>query len=444
MNLFESCLLSYLVNSLWQIPLLFAAAWLVARLLRSAGPLVEHRIWVAALLLESLLPALPASWLAGLRALSLWPHRAHLPAGEHITVQIAAGTGTGTLHLPPWLLSSISALYLTAVVYLTARLLWRAGRLSALRRAATPVDLSGEAALCWQRSLRNLAVTNTTLAQTSGIFGPITIGLRRRLVLLPSGMLGVLSAEDLHTVIAHEFAHIRRHDFLKNLLYEAVTLPARYHPVLWLTREHVIETREMVCDRIAANTAGHREYARSLLRLASLLVHGNQLRTPHAIGIFDANTFERRLMRLTGNQHSIHGLRRVATITACLALGIATCCSALALRVSIGSDAAKSGKPSNDAATPVPSGVMAGNILTLVNPVYPEAAKKAKIRGAVVLHAIIGKDGAIEELRVLSGPDQLRASSIDAVHQWIYKPYLLNGEPVEVETTITVNYSLNP
>jgi TonB family protein len=90
----------------------------------------------------------------------------------------------------------------------------------------------------------------------------------------------------------------------------------------------------------------------------------------------------------------------------------------------------------------VSANVMAGNILTKVNPVYPEMAKAAKVQGAVVLHAIIAKDGTMKSLAVVSGPPELVMSSMEAVRQWTYRPYLLNGEPTEVDTTITVNYSL--
>jgi TonB family protein len=86
---------------------------------------------------------------------------------------------------------------------------------------------------------------------------------------------------------------------------------------------------------------------------------------------------------------------------------------------------------------------MAGQIVTRVNPVYPQEAKEKGIQGAVVLHAIIGTDGTVQELTVISGPPELQASAIEAVKQWVYKPYLLNGDPKEVETTITVNFSLD-
>lgn len=88
------------------------------------------------------------------------------------------------------------------------------------------------------------------------------------------------------------------------------------------------------------------------------------------------------------------------------------------------------------------AGVMAGQMLTHPHPAYPEAAKVAGVDGAVVLKAVISKEGHVEQLQVVSGPEMLRVSAIDAVRQWTYNPYLLNGEPRDVETTITVNYSL--
>jgi TonB family protein len=86
-------------------------------------------------------------------------------------------------------------------------------------------------------------------------------------------------------------------------------------------------------------------------------------------------------------------------------------------------------------------GVIAGNLAGIVNPVYPAEAKALHVQGVVVLHAIISKTGDIEDLRVVSGPDLIRQSAIDAVRRWKYRPYMLNGEPTEVETTINVNFT---
>jgi TonB family protein len=88
-------------------------------------------------------------------------------------------------------------------------------------------------------------------------------------------------------------------------------------------------------------------------------------------------------------------------------------------------------------------GVTTGLILHKVQPVYPPAAKAAHIQGTVVIHVVISKEGTINSLVVVSGPRELTDAAIGAVQQWRYRPYMLEGEPIEVDTIITVNFSLN-
>jgi periplasmic protein TonB len=90
----------------------------------------------------------------------------------------------------------------------------------------------------------------------------------------------------------------------------------------------------------------------------------------------------------------------------------------------------------------VSQGVTSGLLVKKVTPSYPPLARQARIQGAVVLHAVIGKDGKVQNLQVVSGHPMLTQSAIQAVKQWQYKPYFLNGQPVEVDTSITVNFSL--
>lgn len=91
----------------------------------------------------------------------------------------------------------------------------------------------------------------------------------------------------------------------------------------------------------------------------------------------------------------------------------------------------------------VSSGVSEGLLLRKVQPVYPPLAKAAHVSGAVQLQATIGRDGTIQNLRVVSGHPMLTQAALDAVRQWRYRPYLLNGEAVEVDTTVTVNFNLS-
>lgn len=83
-----------------------------------------------------------------------------------------------------------------------------------------------------------------------------------------------------------------------------------------------------------------------------------------------------------------------------------------------------------------------GDLVRKVQPNYPALARSARIQGVVLLQAVIGKQGNIENLHVMSGHPMLVQAALDAVRQWRYRPYILNGEPVEVETQITVNFSL--
>lgn len=112
--------------------------------------------------------------------------------------------------------------------------------------------------------------------------------------------------------------------------------------------------------------------------------------------------------------------------------------------------------PSQPAATPdqhtgaplqpgrirVAGDVQAASLVQRVDPVYPPIAKTAHIAGTVVLHAIIAKDGSVQELKYISGPPLLMSSAIEAVKHWKYKPTLLNGQPLEVDTTISIVFTL--
>jgi protein TonB len=90
----------------------------------------------------------------------------------------------------------------------------------------------------------------------------------------------------------------------------------------------------------------------------------------------------------------------------------------------------------------ISAGVAVGLLIARTPPAYPADAKSAGVQGTVVLEAIIGRDGLVQDLKVVSGPDLLQQAAVDAVKTWRYKPYLLNDEPVEVRTTINVIFTL--
>ena len=459
MRAIELWVSGYLLNSLWQVPLVFAAGWVAARLTLGAGARVQHKIWVCALLLEAALPAVHLSWfgVAGwVKWFLPWQARGGVGGGA-VNVVVGAGSGGngGVLRLSSILLGGVAVIYAGCFLYFAGRLAWGVWRTVAMRRAGEPVRLTSEAERVWARCHRFFGLKD---GEDGGIEvsamspGPVTVGVLRHVLLVPPGFLEDVCESELEAVLAHEFAHMRRRDFAKNLVYEVVSLPVSYHPLLWMTGTRVAESREMVCDRMAAEAvAGRERYLRSLLRLVSMLSDRQPARVLHAIGIFDANIFERRVMNLTRREVRVSGMRRVAIAAACVAIGAMTCVSATALRMEVSAatlqnDGVKGMGPSVAPNAPsVSSEKMQGSIISKVSPVYPAEAKANEdtLDGAVILLVVVGKDGVPEAVKVKKS---LRAdydqSAVNAVSQWRWKPFLLNGNPIEVNTTITINYTL--
>ena len=446
MKAVEMWVAAYVLNSLWQVPLVLAAARVAARLVRPVGPRMEHRVWVGAVVVEVVLPGcqidlgsvVRGGW-AVLEAL-LRNGLGSGGTGEQTRIVLGPGRvlGAGLLNLPGWLLSALMVSYAAVVVYSATRLVLGLWQTRGILRRAKP--LAGKATWVVEAAMGSCPEGVQVLI-SSAIAGPVTVGIRRRVLLLPEGFLEGVSERDLQAVLAHELVHIARRDFAKNLLYGVLTLPAGYHPALRYTMARLAETREMVCDEIAAAAvAGRDGYVRSLLRLASMLVVPMPARTIHAIGILDANSFERRVMNLTTKRREVAGVRRVVVV-ACVGVCLVACASALALRMDFrpaAAGASESGKRRH-------VGVDDVKIAHKVQPVYPLKAKQDKntINGKVVLTVIIGKDGEPENIQVKQSlRDDYDRSALDAVRQWKWEPYLLNGDPVEVETDVSIIYEI--
>jgi beta-lactamase regulating signal transducer with metallopeptidase domain len=310
MRTLEAWLLNYAVNALWQVPIVFAAAWIAARASRRAGPAFQHALWTSALVAEVLLPACSArpdqAFQTLLHRLTSF-RQSNVVQDPHVTVTMGPAHAAAGFHLLPTLLAAAALFYLGALAYFATRLCIGLYQTTSLRRRAQPLALTGYASQSYHRYANLFGVRDAVLAASAEIASPITLGIRRPVLLIPSELDTTLLGEDLDAALAHEFAHMRRRDFAKNLAYEVLSLPIAFHPLLWLTRNRMAESRELVCDAMAAEVvAGRQRYARSLLRLATKFSEQTRTTTPHAIGIFDANpfkNFERRIMSLTNKPY---------------------------------------------------------------------------------------------------------------------------------------------
>jgi hypothetical protein len=209
MTTLESVILSYLVNALWQVPVLFAAGWLAARAIRPLGPGAEHRVWVSVLLLQVMLPAasaIPLEAVRGLLDFLSGPTNNEVP---HVSVVMGPGAAFGDPHLPAWVLTLLVIVYAAITAWFVARFAWHLHALRVLRRNAAAATLSADGAGYWARCAERFGVEGASLGTSSQIYGPITIGIRRRLVLLPPEMLAALSSTELRTALATSWSRCR-------------------------------------------------------------------------------------------------------------------------------------------------------------------------------------------------------------------------------------------
>jgi protein TonB len=99
--------------------------------------------------------------------------------------------------------------------------------------------------------------------------------------------------------------------------------------------------------------------------------------------------------------------------------------------------------PSQQPPAYVPAEVMQGLLTHKIEPIYPEAARLAKVQGIVVLDAVVGADGTVIDLRAVSGPDELTSAALDAVKWWRFQPYLIGGQAVQVKTRLAMDFRPN-
>ncbi|MEO6911732.1 MAG: hypothetical protein ABI158_12495 [Edaphobacter sp.] len=198
MKLFEELVLGYLVNSLWQVPLICLAGYACARLVRRMGPQAEQWVWVTALLIAAILPAcgVSAAWL---------PHGFGMNGPATGTVQVEVGRFTpsaGTaLHLPPGLRHGAAIGYLGLVLFFCGRLIWGLVQSESLRRGAQRLALTGDWQTVWERCCRIFEVRDVELASTTMVAGPLTLGFRRRMLLVPPGFMETAEASDVEAAM---------------------------------------------------------------------------------------------------------------------------------------------------------------------------------------------------------------------------------------------------
>jgi beta-lactamase regulating signal transducer with metallopeptidase domain len=329
--------LSFLVNAAWQAPLLAVSAWVAARVIRRAPAAYRHRLWLTALVLTLLAPlgsalrvrvpehrSAPTDPRSGADPPGGALGRPHLKAGS-------AGHGSG-------LQVELGAAGRLAAIGYLGFLLLKAVRLCGSWRRTQRIVRTARAAPATLSTTASGALEGVELRISDEAATPLTFGVRRPVIVIPSRFARTASRESLRAILAHEHAHVARRDCALNLACELTGFLVSFHPAVRFLRRRIRGAAEAACDDAAAALIGARPYAETLLSVAAAAER--RTRFAGALGILDGDALEDRMSRILSPRPSLG--RRTASaalavaILAVVAVGRLAAASALDVKTEAG------------------------------------------------------------------------------------------------------------
>jgi hypothetical protein len=259
-----------LFHFLWQGTLVALLLWAGLFVSRKASPNVRYLLSCAAMILLFLLPVFTVGRAYEFPGATPAPARAESPESMSgifggLVYSESEARGSWLTAASDWAITA----WACGVLILSFRMAWGAGRLCVLRRQAVPASESIRTMV--SRLSARIGVRNVQIFTSSIADVPSAIGWIRPLILLPATAITGLSPAQLEAVVAHELAHIRRHDYLVNLLQMIVEALLFYHPAVWWVSGRIRHERELCCDDLAVRSCGDALcYARALATLEKL------------------------------------------------------------------------------------------------------------------------------------------------------------------------------
>jgi TonB family protein len=326
MQILSRLVLTFVLNALWQLPLIAAAAAIGVGLMRRGPARYRYGLWAAALAVGLILPALS---LRQPLAISRVPEVAVVaPAPREMAADVlhsgtAADAGPGhsasgkfnssvqfagqqfkrrtvRVYAPHVLAFLVLVGYLLLLLVRLSRLALAWKKTERIRRASGERPLPEWMQRTVARCKARFGVGEVPILASSLVRTPLTLGVRRPAIILPASLFDPANEPDLMTALCHEMAHVRRRDFAMNLVLELIHLPLTFHPAAGWMKRRIEETRELACDEMAAGQLpSPQSYARSLVSMAKAMTGTpSRVYTGHGLGVFDANILEERVMRI--------------------------------------------------------------------------------------------------------------------------------------------------
>ena len=411
MTAISQALSAALLHFVWQGTAVALLVWIALLLLRNRAPGTRYAASCAALALMAALPA-ATIWVSYERPVALSGSIAFVipPATRVISASPAEWLALARQWiLPVWALG-------VALFAIRFALAWR--HVSTLRRAADRAESAladAVSALAHHMNVaRPVRVLVSRLAEA-----PSVVGWLRPAILMPAAALAGLDAAQLQAILAHELAHIRRHDYLANILQTIVETLLFYHPAVWWVSSRMRHERELCCDDLAVRHCGDAiGYARALTRLERIRA------VPEPAVAANGGSLLYRIQRLTGTAGEC-GPSRLPAILALIAA--ASCIPLTMHRAHARPEQAATRDALESAAAHDQDPIVrqrAIESLSMQSPVrassveYPAGAIEKGITGTVVVEATLDAEGNVADARVISGPVGLRKAALRSVLEW--------------------------
>ncbi len=319
MRTISQLVLTFLLNSLWQITLIAALAAFGAWLLRNSPARYRHWLWTTALCLAFLVPTITSLRTLGETVSSSASTTYAILASEELQPFPIALARTrfpvpSTFRLNQRLASLLVALFCAFLLYRLFKLVQAWKTTGTIRRGAVELEPDQRVTEIIRKCEHQAGAPSgwVKVLRSETVPVPVTIGLSEPVIILPEQLLREGNIELLTSAIGHEFIHVARRDYVLNLIYELLFVPISFHPAAALLRRRVRQTRELCCDELVAERILNAEvYARSLVQLASSAPPLRRLSVTTTVGIADADILEARIMSLLrksnfntrGNKH---------------------------------------------------------------------------------------------------------------------------------------------
>ncbi|MBX7170330.1 MAG: M48 family metalloprotease [Pyrinomonadaceae bacterium] len=300
----SNALLTFLLNAVWQIPLIGLAAYICDYLLKRTNARIRHTLWFVTLILCFTLPifsVLKSSNIVSNETPII--EKTNFEKVDNLNLQPTVSQVVQTGKSPAFLVNEnlsnfLIACYILFSLYSLIKFLIAFRRTQTLVKTAFTIELAKDFLSVVESCKEYFETKTPQILFSKSISSPFTIGAFKPLIFLPIELAEEKDQNLLFSVIGHELAHIKKRDYLLNLMCEFICLPISFHPVATLVKRRIKEARELRCDEMVIDKlVTPNVYAQSLVHLASSAIDLGRKATM-TVGVNDADILENRIMKI--------------------------------------------------------------------------------------------------------------------------------------------------